>query len=150
MFHEKGQGVVFMETVINLRSQRHTVIEAIPMPFGDYQDAPAYFKEAILACDEEWSQHKKLIDTSDRGFRYSLVKNLPYFHVWYGLDKGYGHVIENSAKFPHWFGKEIIAGMLDLGPELWRKPRYHHQAENHQRVQEFLKSWEKWDWTAAL
>lgn len=150
MFHEKGQGVIFMETVINLRSQRHTVIEAIPMPYNDYQDAPAYFKEAIMGCDEEWSQHKKLIDTSQRGFRYSLVKNLPYFHVWYGLDKGYGHVIENSSKFPHWFGKEVIAGVLDLGPELWRKPKYHHPAENHQRVQEFLKSWEKWDWTAAL
>lgn len=150
MFHEQNKGVVFMETVTNIRSQRHTVIEAIPIPYGVYEDAPAYFKEAIMASDEEWSQHKKLIDTSERGFRYSLVKNLPYFHVWCGLDKGYGHVIENSSKFPHWFGKEIIAGMLDLGPELWRKPKYYHQGENHQRIQEFLKAWEKWDWTAAL
>ncbi|KAI8646313.1 CwfJ C-terminus 1-domain-containing protein-like protein [Parasitella parasitica] len=150
MFHEQEKGVVFMETVINLRQQRHAVIEAIPIPYGIYEDAPAYFKEAIMASGEEWSQHKKVIDTSVRGFRNSMVPNLPYFHVWFGLDKGYGHVIENSKDFPYWFGKEVIAGMMDIGPELWRKPRYHHAAENHSRQQEFLKSWAKWDWTAAL
>ncbi|CEP11049.1 hypothetical protein [Parasitella parasitica] len=150
MFHEQGKGVVFMETVINLRQQRHAVIEAIPIPYGVYEDAPAYFKEAIMASGEEWSQHKKVIDTSVRGFRNSMVPNLPYFHVWFGLDKGYGHVIEDSKDFPYWFGKEVIAGMMDIGPELWRKPRYHHSADNHARQQEFLKSWEKWDWTAAL
>ncbi|KAI7901005.1 CwfJ C-terminus 1-domain-containing protein-like protein [Cokeromyces recurvatus] len=150
MFHEQGKGVIFMETVVNLRSQRHTVIEAIPIPYGIYEDAPAYFKEAIMASEEEWSQHKKLIDTSDRGFRNSMVKNLPYFHVWLNINKGYGHVIENPKDFPYWFGKEVIGGMLDIGPELWRKPRYHHSGDNHHRQQEFLKKWEKWDWTAAL
>ncbi|KAI9471869.1 MAG: CwfJ C-terminus 1-domain-containing protein-like protein [Benjaminiella poitrasii] len=150
MFHEQDKGVVFMETVVNLRSQRHTVIEAIPIPYGMYEDAPAYFKEAIIESEEEWSQHKKLIDTSERGFRSSMVKNLPYFHVWLSIDKGYGHVIENPKEFPYWFGKEIIGGMLDVGPELWRKPKYHHSADNHRRQQEFLKKWEKWDWTTAL
>ncbi|KAI8981042.1 CwfJ C-terminus 1-domain-containing protein-like protein [Pilobolus umbonatus] len=150
MFHAQGKGVVFMETVVQIRSQRHTAIEVIPIPYGVYEDAPMYFKEAILMSEEEWSQHKKLIDTSDRGFRYSMVKNLPYFHVWFGLDKGYGHVIENSKDFPYWFGKEVIAGMLDIGPELWRKPRYHHSSEQPQRQAEFLKEWEKWDWTSAL
>ncbi|GAN01980.1 complexed with cdc5 protein cwf19 [Mucor ambiguus] len=150
MFHEQGKGVVFMETVINLRQQRHAVIEAVPIPYGVYEDAPAYFKEAIMASGEEWSQHKKIIDTSVRGFRHSMVPNLPYFHVWCGLDKGYGHVIENTKDFPYWFGKEVIAGMMDLGPELWRKPRYHHASENHARQQAFNKSWDKWDWTKAL
>ncbi|KAK4513250.1 uncharacterized protein ATC70_011818 [Mucor velutinosus] len=150
MFHEQGKGVVFMETVINLRQQRHAVIEAVPIPYGVYEDAPAYFKEAIIASGEEWSQHKKIIDTSVRGFRHSMVPNLPYFHVWCGLDKGYGHVIENTKDFPYWFGKEVIAGMMDLGPELWRKPRYHHASENHARQQAFIKSWDKWDWTKAL
>ncbi|KAI7858632.1 CwfJ C-terminus 1-domain-containing protein-like protein [Circinella umbellata] len=150
MFNDQGCGVVFMETVTNVRGQRHTAIEAIPIPYGTYEEAPAYFKEAILGVDEEWSQHKKLIDTTSRGFRHSMVKNLPYFHVWCGLETSYGHVIENSKEFPHWFGKEIIAGMLDIGPELWRRPKYHHVSENRSRQQKFLKSWEKWDWTASL
>ncbi|KAI8982000.1 CwfJ C-terminus 1-domain-containing protein-like protein [Mycotypha africana] len=150
MFHEQNKGVVFMETVVNLRSQRHTAIECIPIPYGTYEDAQAYFREAIMSSEEEWSQHKKVIDTSERGFRNSMVKDLPYFHVWYKLDKGYGHVIENPNDFPYWFGKEVIAGMLDIGPELWRKPKYHHSSENQHRQKEFLKSWEKWDWTKAL
>ncbi|KAI9496028.1 CwfJ C-terminus 1-domain-containing protein-like protein [Zychaea mexicana] len=150
MFNEQGCGVVFMETVTNLRSHRHTAIECIPIPYGVYEEAPAYFKESILGVDEEWSQHKKLIETTSRGFRNSMVKDLPYFHVWCGLDSSYGHVIENSKEFPHWFGKETIAGMLDIGPELWRKPRYHHVSENRSRQLAFLKDWEQWDWTAAL
>lgn len=59
----------------------------------------------MLQTDEEWSQHKKVIDTTSRGFRNSMVKDLPYFHVWIGLEKGFGHVIENEKEFPHWFGK---------------------------------------------
>ncbi|KAI8069877.1 CwfJ C-terminus 1-domain-containing protein-like protein [Gongronella butleri] len=150
MYHAKQCGVIFMETVTNLRSQRHTMIEAIPVPYGVYEDAPAYFKEAILMSGEEWSQHKKLIDTSSRGFRYSMVKNLPYFHVWFGLDKGYGHVIEDSKEFPHYFGKEIIGGMLDIGPERWRKNKYHQKSDNRARQLKFLESWDQWDWTKTL
>ena len=43
-----------------------------------------------------------------------MVKELPYFHVWFGLDKGYGHVIEKEKSFPSWFGKEILAGIFAL------------------------------------
>ncbi|CEI92892.1 hypothetical protein RMCBS344292_07139 [Rhizopus microsporus] len=150
MFHEQNRGTIFMETVVNLRSHRHTVIEAIPVPYDVYDDAPAYFREAIMSSEEEWSQHKKLIDTTERGFRRSMVKNLPYFHVWFGLDKGYGHVIENTSNFPYWFGKEVIAGMMDIGPELWRRPKFYDYSVNPHRQEEFLKSWEKWDWTSAL
>ncbi|KAI7864111.1 CwfJ C-terminus 1-domain-containing protein-like protein [Spinellus fusiger] len=150
MFHEQNCGVIFMETVTNLRSHRHTAIEAIPVPYGIYEDMPAFFKEAILMVDEEWSQHKKLIDTTERGFRNSMVKNLPYFHVWCGLGTSYGHVIENEKEFPYWFGKEIIAGALDIGPERWRRPKYQHKSDNQARQKEFLKSWEKWDWTSSL
>ncbi|KAI8331634.1 CwfJ C-terminus 1-domain-containing protein-like protein [Blakeslea trispora] len=150
MFHAQNKGCIFMETVTNVRSQRHTAIEVIPVPYGTYEDAPAYFKEGIMGSDEEWSQHKKLIDTSTKGFRHSMVKHLPYFHVWFGLDKGYGHVIENAQRFPYWFGKEVIAGMMDIGPELWRKPRYHRFEDNQRRRLDFMKDWRQWDWTAAL
>lgn len=62
-------------------------------------------QEAIKNSEGEWSQHKKLIDTSKRGFRRSMVKNLPYFHVWFSPNEGYGHVIEEEKDFPAWFGK---------------------------------------------
>ena len=72
MFSAQKKGVIFMEQVINLKWQKHTVIECIPVPMSIYEDAPAYFREAILSADEEWTQHKKLIDTSKNGFRSRL------------------------------------------------------------------------------
>ncbi|TPX47819.1 hypothetical protein SeLEV6574_g02444 [Synchytrium endobioticum] len=123
MFAKENKAAIFMEQVINFKWQRHTVIECVPIPADSYDDAPAFFKEAIMTADEEWSQHKKLIDTSKYGFRRSMVKNLPYFHVWFDPNKGYGHVIE-SGKWPEWFGKSVLAGtMLDLPPDKWRKPK---------------------------
>lgn len=151
MFAEENRSVVFMETVVNLRKQRHTVIECIPMSHDDYDDSPAYFKEAIYRESEEWSQHRKIIDTSKNpgGFRRSMVKNLPYFHVWFDPYKGYGHVIENE-EFPTWFGKEVIAGIMDLPPNLWRRPKAIPTKENRRRIEEFNKKWEKYDWTKML
>ncbi|KAG9304760.1 hypothetical protein G9A89_003934 [Geosiphon pyriformis] len=151
MFDEANRGVIFMETVVNLGWQKHTVIECIPMPLDLVEDAPAFFKEAIMSSESDWSQNKKLITTTkSKGFRQSMVKELPYFHVWFGLDKGFGHVIENNKKFPFWFGKEIVAGMCDLSPDVWRRPKKLNSKENHRRVQEFIKSWKKWDWTKML
>ncbi|CAG8642826.1 11307_t:CDS:2, partial [Cetraspora pellucida] len=135
----RDQGVIFMETVVHLKYQNHTVIECIPIPWDLAQDAPAYFKEGIMESGGEWSQNKKLIDTSKTGFRRSMVKELPYFHVWFGLDKGFGHVIEKEKSFPRWFGKEIVAGVCDLPPDVWRRPKKLNPHDNGIRVSELSK-----------
>lgn len=44
MFAEEDKGVVFYETVINLKWQRHTCIECVPLPWAQYDDIPQYFK----------------------------------------------------------------------------------------------------------
>ncbi|KLO17276.1 hypothetical protein SCHPADRAFT_821751 [Schizopora paradoxa] len=108
MFAEEDQGVVFYETVINIRWQKHTYIECVPLPWDQFEHVPAYFKasdfhllESILASETEWTQHKKLIDFSARpgGFRRAMVPNLPYFMVQFDHkgEKGYGHVIEGTS-----------------------------------------------------
>lgn len=102
MFAEEDKGVIFYETVINLKWQAHTVIECVPLPWEQYEDAPAYFRESILAAETEWTQHKKLIDFGARpgGFRRAMVPNLPYFMVQFDHkgEKGYGHVIEGTGE----------------------------------------------------
>eukprot|EP00842_Homolaphlyctis_polyrhiza_P006920 jgi/Hompol1/817/HPOL_002430-RA len=92
------QGYIFMEQVINFQWHKHTVIECIPVPRDIHEDAPGYFKEAINSSEGEWSQHRKIIVT-DKGFRRSMVKNLPYFHVWFDPNRGYGHVIEDPGEW---------------------------------------------------
>ncbi len=102
MFAAENKGVIFFETVMNVRHHKHTYIEAIPVPADLFADAPAYFRESIMSSESEWSQHKKLIDFSQRpgGFRRAMVPNLPYFMVqWdYKGEKGYGHVIEGMPE----------------------------------------------------
>jgi hypothetical protein len=116
MFAEENRGVIFMETVLNFKWGKHSVIECIPMLWDSAQDAPGFFKQGILSSEGEWSQNKKLIDTAKRGFRRSMVKELPYFHVWFSLDGGLGHVIEKDKKFPIWFGKvsSIAVGTFSI------------------------------------
>lgn len=103
-------GVLFFETVLSFKQQRHTYIEAVPLPFALFQDAPAYFRESILVAESEWSTHRKLIDFGARagGFRRAMVPNLPYFMVqWdYKGEKGYGHVIEGTGEMKQFEGEE--------------------------------------------
>ena len=44
MFAEEDQGVVFFETVISLKKQKHTCIECVPMPWIQFDLIPGYFK----------------------------------------------------------------------------------------------------------
>lgn len=44
MFAEEDKGVVFYETVISLKWQKHTCIECVPLPWAQYDDIPQYFK----------------------------------------------------------------------------------------------------------
>ncbi|KAK8861747.1 hypothetical protein IAR55_002570 [Kwoniella newhampshirensis] len=179
MHHEKGQGVIFFETVLSFKHQKHTYIEAIPVPHSVYPDLPAYFRESILASEGEWTQHKKLIDFSTRpgGFRRMMVANLPYFMVqWdYKGEKGYGHVIEgvnesgsgNNAnggeegegdvgaagqegEFPRYFAQEVIGNVLGLEPRKWRRPRKMDLAMNKERARQLGEKFQPYNWTVGL
>ncbi|KAI0279233.1 CwfJ C-terminus 1-domain-containing protein-like protein [Russula aff. rugulosa BPL654] len=164
MYSEEDKGVVFYETVITLKWQKHSVIECVPVPWEQ-------FDESILMSEAEWSQHKKLIDFATRpgGFRRMMVPNLPYFMVQFDHkgEKGYGHVIEGSGDaagdegeldegekgggdFPRYFAGEIIGNLLDLEPRRWRRPRRLDFGRNKERVAGFKKRFDRFDWTARL
>ncbi|TDL23177.1 hypothetical protein BD410DRAFT_721682 [Rickenella mellea] len=174
MFAEEDKGVVFYETVINIKWQKHTFIECVPLPWDQFEDVPQYFKESILSSETEWTQHKKLIDFSARpgGFRRAMVPNLPYFMVQFDHkgEKGYGHVIEGTSEaagggeedgaidegekgggdFPSYFAAEIIGNMLEVEPRRWRRPKRIDYRHNKERVAEFKKKYEKFDWTSMI
>ncbi len=174
-FNEFDKGVVFFESCISLKAQKHTTIEAIPVSYDLFDELPGYFHEAILSSESEWSQHKKLISFSAaRPFRRSLVSNLPYFMVQFDYkgERGYGHVIEGvddapdhdadgdeirgemgesgGGEFPRWFAQEIIGNLLDLPPKRWRKPQRVDYRQNAKRVAEFRKTYDKYDWTGQI
>ncbi|WRT63888.1 uncharacterized protein IL334_000814 [Kwoniella shivajii] len=179
MHAQTNHGVIFFETVLSFKHQKHTCIEAIPVPFETFQDLPAYFRESILSSEGEWTQHKKIIDFSSRpgGFRRMMVPNLPYFMVqWdYKGEKGYGHVIEGVGEsgtgagggqdeeaegdvggagskedeFPRYFAAEVIGNILGLEPRKWRKPRKMDHNMNKERARQLGQKFQPFNWTVG-
>ena len=93
----RNQSMVFFETVMSVRDQKHTYIEAVPIPNDIFAQVPAYFYSGLSEVESEWSDHKQVITFSEqRPFQHSMVSRLPYFMVqWdYKGQRGYGHVIE--------------------------------------------------------
>lgn len=154
MFAKQEKEVVFLETVMGLAQQRrHCLIECIPLPQEIAKEAPLYFKKAIDEAEDEWSQHnaKKLIDTSQRGLRRSIPKDFPYFHVEFGLNRGFVHVIDDEKQFKSSFGLNVIRGMLGIREEdMYRRRRYESMELQKQAVSTFARDWEAFDWTKQL
>ncbi|XP_064636752.1 CWF19-like protein 2 [Lineus longissimus] len=150
LFEDKDMDCAFMETVMGLKWQPHMIMECVPMPRETGEMAPIYFKKAIQESGTEWDQNKKLVDIRQKDIRRSVPKGFPYFSVDFGLQGGFAHVIENEKIFPKYFGKEIIGGMLDLEPRLWRKPMKENFEDQRTKVLQFSKWWKPFDWTLQL
>ncbi|KIX04878.1 uncharacterized protein Z518_05749 [Rhinocladiella mackenziei CBS 650.93] len=160
LYHDQGRDVIFYENAAFPHRKPHAALTVVPLPYNLGETAPAFFKEAFLTTEEEWSQHKKIIDTLAKArqgglgklaFRRSLVKEMPYFHVWFELDGGIGHVVEDAERWPRGdlFAREIIGGMLGLEPDvIKRQGRWHRGTDK--RVEGFKKVWRKFDWTRIL
>eukprot|EP00727_Mastigamoeba_balamuthi_P005807 m51a1_g1846 hypothetical protein (790) ;mRNA; f:583903-586342 len=143
MFRAQGKGVLFMETATNFKRSYHTFVDVVPLPRHLADEGPLYFKQSIMGSDTEWAQHKKLIDTRGRGLHRSIPKDFPYFFVDFNGEGGFVHVVEDEGKFPHYFGRSVVAGMLELGPESYLKPRRSSPQEEAQAVQRFARQWEQ-------
>jgi len=156
LYHARNLGVIFYENAADAREQRHAALVAVALPLDVAATAPAFFREAILAADEEWAQHRKLIETRDggrRGFRRALAKEMPYFHVWTEIDGGLGHVVDDDRRWPRGdlFAREVLAGMGGVGVEVAkRQGRWDRSAETQKRVAAFRKGWNRYDWTRVL
>ncbi|KAI3694896.1 hypothetical protein L1987_77879 [Smallanthus sonchifolius] len=154
MFAKQEKEVVFLETVMGLAKQsRHCMIECIPLPADVGKEAALYFKKAIDEAEEEWSQHnaKKLIDTSVKGLRHSIPEDFPYFHVEFGLKKGFVHVIDDESQFKSSFGVNVVRGMLRLPAEdMHRRHKYDSIDTQKEAVTKFALDWEPFDWTKQL
>ncbi|AEO66460.1 036403d0-3fc9-4625-82dd-656b3ec63c7d [Thermothielavioides terrestris] len=158
LYHEQGREVVFYENAAAPHRRLHAALVAVPIPYELGDTAPAFFREAMLAADEEWAQHRKVIDTGRKAreglgklaFRRSLAKEMPYFHVWFTLDGGLGHVVEDAQRWPKGdlFAREVIGGMLDTEPDVIK--RQGRWTRNDDRVEGFKKRWRKFDWTRVL
>ena len=159
LYHDQGRDVIFYENAAHPHRKPHAALNVVPLPYSLGETAPAFFKEAFLTTEDEWSQHKKIIDTQAKSkqgvgrlaFRRTLAKEMPYFHVWFELDGGIGHVVEDPDRWPKGdlFAREIVGGMLGAEPDVVKKQGKWHRGHD-KRVDPFRKKWRKFDWTRIL
>ncbi|KAL4230580.1 hypothetical protein ACF0H5_010958 [Mactra antiquata] len=150
MFAANDEDVVFMETSMKLKQFPHMCIECVPMDKEVGDLAPIYFKKAIQESESEWSQNKKVVDLSQKDIRHSVPKGFPYFAVDFGDEGGFAHVIEDEIKFPHYFGREIIGGMVDADHRLWKRPPKENFDDQRKKVLNFAERWKPYDWTQNI
>lgn len=158
MYHDQGRDVMFYENAAAPHRKMHAAMQVVPLPYSLGETAPAFFREAILSSDEEWTQHKKLIDTAAKArgglgkqaFRRTIAKEMPYFHAWFEIDGGLGHIVEDSNRWPKGdlFAREIIGGMLDIEPDVIKRQGRWNRSDK--RLDGFRARWRKFDWTRVL
>merc|ERR1719154_147795 len=150
MFRERDEDCVFIETAMGFKKHPHMVLECIPLSDDMGSLAPMYFQKAIQECESEWSDNIKLIKLKDKKITSNIPKDLPYFHVDFGLDNGFAHIIEEEASFSKRFGHEIVGGMLDIEARTFRNPAWEGFDLQKRKVIEFSKMWKEDDWTSRL
>lgn len=68
---------------------------------------------------------------------------------------GYCHVIDDESSFKQTFGRDILAGMMELDSAAFGRKERRGAASGsgsdpRHQVAPFLKKWEPFDWTKAL
>ena len=101
-------------------------------------------------CETEWSDNVKLVKLKDKNISRNIPKGLPYFHVDFGLDNGFAHVIEDEENWNRRFGHEIAGGMLDVEARVMRNPPWEQFEAQKTKVIQFGEMWSRFDFTKAF
>ena len=94
LYARERKGIILCETVLPSKGLWQTKVEVIPVPFSQIQDAPLYFKSAMVEQADEFGTYNKLFKTTlQKPLRTVIAKKFSYFHVeWGNLEIGRAHV----------------------------------------------------------
>ena len=148
LFGKEDKDVIFTETVLGTKGFWQTRFTAIPIP-RKQNDAPMYFKQAMLEQAQDWGTHNKVMATREKGFRRTIPANFNYFHVEWDTKDGFAQIIE-SHDFPADFGIDTLAGMLQMDSVRFRRTQRQSLEEEKKMVLNFLEKWKTVDWTLEL
>ncbi|CAH2353389.1 hypothetical protein CLIB1423_10S03884 [[Candida] railenensis] len=172
-YKEYNKGVIFIENAVEpIKYQKnHAHILAVPVPLSIMAQSEGYFREGILSnSDELDDQHSSILNTKEKskeypgsnrrqvGFKQLIAKEAPYYHVWFNLDGGIGHIVQDFHQWPKYdlFTRQIVGeGLLkcDDPTQINNSKDYKkwvssaHKGEEKERVEKFRKKWDVYDWT---
>lgn len=155
LYARERKGIILCETVLPNKNFWQTKVEVIPVPFAQLQDAPIYFKSALVEQAEEFGTHTKLLQTSStKQLRSVIPKKFPYFSIDWGNisssnSTGYAQIIESSG-FPRDFGLDTLAGMMEVDPIRFNRKSKFAKGFEAKLVTDFSAKWKSFDWTRRL
>eukprot|EP01006_Ploeotia_vitrea_P048051 TRINITY_DN67192_c5_g1_i1.p1 TRINITY_DN67192_c5_g1~~TRINITY_DN67192_c5_g1_i1.p1 ORF type:complete len:384 (-),score=37.94 TRINITY_DN67192_c5_g1_i1:88-1239(-) len=152
MFAKEDKTPIFIETVPHITPNRHALIECIPIPNEEYEDAEITYAMEIKQNESEFIQQtnqKKVVMKTQRSAKEVVPTNFPYFCVEFGLEGGLAHLIQDETKWEG-FGRSVAGGLLgrDMGGHLSKSERNSTHVQKELPV--FLKKWKPFDFTAQL
>lgn len=158
MWAARGCELVVFECArrVKSRCRQHAVLHAIPIPVtsdsqgedSPAQLAPIFFHKALAESESgEWNINRSVVKLRDKSLTDCIPPQLDYFYVDFAGGSGLAHVIEDADRFPATFGEEVLAGLLELGPESSRRSKPQSFGEQCERVNEFCRQWSDFDIT---
>ncbi|ODV93353.1 hypothetical protein PACTADRAFT_82692 [Pachysolen tannophilus NRRL Y-2460] len=153
-FQKLNKTVIFYELCTNKND--HCRVMAVPLPTTFNKKLVSnFFKNGIIEISNDFkNQHRAIIDTSSKPYQSLIAKESPYFHVWFDLSGGMGHIIEEEneewPKDKELFVRRIIGGMLELDKFDIEKRRRLFNGESKEKVKKFQKLWDDFDFTKKL
>jgi len=155
IYAKEKKGIILCETVLPNEGFWQTKVEVVPILFSQLQDAPMFFKSAMVEQAEEFGTHNKLFNTThQKPLRSVIPKKFPYFYISWGNIAtsnytGCAQIIE-SSNFCHDFGLDTLAGMMELDPiRFQRKTKFSLDLEKR-LISEFSTKWKPFDWTQQI
>src|SRR5579859_1687440 len=155
-YKSQNREVIFYEDASHPSLHRHPALIAVPLTPHQFSQAPAYFTASLNLAESEWATHRPIIHTSTPdlgkwGFRKRIAKEAPYFHVWFNLEGGMGHVVEDQEKWGNgelWVRSVLGSGLLEVDRSVWGK--LGRWTGFDRRMEGFRRKWDPFDWTKAL
>ncbi|KAH3667819.1 hypothetical protein WICMUC_005219 [Wickerhamomyces mucosus] len=147
------KAVVFYENATN--KYGHATINAVPIPLSEASNLKGFFRRAFLDEISDFAyEHSAIVDTQRNSetmgrdsFRYSIAKEAPYFHVWFTLNGGLGHIVQDVKSWPKGdlFARGILGGLLGIDPYLIKR-QFNGWEKEDSRILEMSEIFKEFDW----
>ncbi|PON48721.1 Cwf19-like protein [Trema orientale] len=128
-YKNQGKEVVFFEWVSKRSS--HANLQAIPVPSSKAAALQNIFNFAAEKLGFKFAAMKFNNNSDGRNYlRTQFDGNLSFFYVELPDGTTLAHVVEETERFPAQFGREVLAGLLDMAKRAdWRNCTYSKEEE---------------------
>ncbi|KAJ4708650.1 zinc finger CCCH domain-containing protein 64 [Melia azedarach] len=143
-FKKQGKEAVFFEWVS--KRGTHANLQAVPIPSSKAAAVKDIFN---LAAEKLGFKFMSMQSTSNsdgrRSLRTQFDKNFNFFYVELPGGALLSHVVEENEKFPAQFGREVLAGLLNMADKAdWRNCMVGKE-EEIKMAEDFKKRFEEFD-----